>query len=117
MSWPLRPQAHPQGTQDKGLPSPTISRSQEGTPHPGMVAMPTPLLGQEIKPICWLRQGDSETREGLCLRSSLATQPVALGAPCHLAPGRRPQEPVAERRLAASREVGLRPGRPAPRVT
>lgn len=65
--------------------------------------------GAGNKPICRLRQGDSEqSREDLCLQSSLATQPVALGAP-----------PATWRRTGNHKDLrpgglGLRAPRPAP---
>lgn len=47
---------HPHKTQDQMFSSPAKSRSKEGPPNLGMVAVPTPRLWQEIKLVCQLRQ-------------------------------------------------------------
>lgn len=109
--------AYWQATATGSRPHSTVENPREGAPErsrkwvpgrdAGTVPAPTSLLGQEIKAICWRRQGDSKpTKEGLCFRSSLATRPVARGAPCNPAPGRQPRRPVAKGSLAASREAG-----------
>lgn len=121
-----RPQARErsrywQATATGPRPHNTVEIPREGAPErspkwvpgrdPGTAPAPTSLLGQEIKAICRRRQGNSKpTKEGLCFRGSLATRPVARGAPCNPVLGRQPRRLVAKGSLAGSRE-------PGPRVT